>query len=315
MSNLEITNENKTLNGKAKPKNNKMKKLKQDKIFDCFNVGLLVICLIVFLYPLIYVVSASFTNPSDIIAGKMVLFPTSFSLEGYKSILTYVPLWRGFGISIVVVFFGTILNLAVTFSVGYVLSRKDFFSHKFFMFFFVFTMFFSGGLIPTYLLVAETLGMKNSLLSLIIPSAVSVWNIILAKTYFSNSLPGDLLEAAKIDGCSNIGFFFRIALPLAKPIIAVIALYNIVGRWNSYFDAMIYIDDETKWPLQNILRALINNNEASASSGGQISIDSMYRAEGMKYGAIIISTIPMLIIYPFVQKYFVKGVMVGSIKG
>lgn len=315
MSSLEMSNKNKTLNIKSKPKNNKMKKLKQDKIFDCFNVTILVICLIVFLYPLIYVISASFTNPSDIIAGKMILFPTSISLEGYKSILTYVPLWRGFGISIVVVFFGTILNLAVTFSVGYVLSRKDFFSHKFFMFFFVFTMFFSGGLIPTYLLVAETLGMKNSLLSLIIPSAVSVWNIILAKTYFSNSLPGDLLEAAKIDGCSNVGFFFRIALPLAKPIIAVIALYNIVGRWNSYFDAMIFIDDETKWPLQNVLRALINNNEASASSGGQISIDSMYRAEGMKYGAIILSTIPMLIIYPFVQKHFVKGVMVGSIKG
>ena len=300
---------------KQKPRSNKMKKLKQDKIFDCFNICLLIICLIVFLYPLIFVVSASMTKPSDVLSGKMILFPTSFSFDGYIEILGYTPLWTGIGISLVVVLFGTLLNIAITFSVGYVLSRKDFYARKFFMVFFIFTMFFSGGLIPTYLLIAETLGMKNSLLSLIIPSAVSVWNIILAKTYFSNSLPGDLLEAAKIDGCSNIGFFFKIAMPLAKPIIAVIALYNIVGRWNSYFDAMIFIDDESKWPLQNVIRELINNNKASGSSGGQISIDSMYKAEGMKYGAIIISTIPMLIIYPFVQKYFVKGVMVGSIKG
>lgn len=296
---------------------NKIKGCKQDKIFNVINITLLIICIIIFIYPLIFVLSASVTKPSDVLSGKMFLFPSSLYFEGYKAIFEYEGIWTGLLNSIIIVVAGSALNMAVTFTVGYAFSRKDFFGKKFFMFFFIFAMFFSGGLIPTYLLVSETLGMDNSLLALIIPGAVSTWNIILAKTYFSSSLSDELLEAAKIDGCSNISFFFKIALPLAKPIIAVILLYNVVGRWNSYFDAMIYLQDPNLFPLQLVIRNLISENQITNldPNAGNISIDAMYRAEGMKYGVIILSTIPMLIIYPFVQKYFIKGVMVGSLKG
>ena len=296
---------------------NKIQKCKQDKVFNVFNIGFLILCTIIFIYPLVFVVSASITKPSDVLSGKMFLFPTSLYFEGYVEIFKYDGLWRGFLNSIIIVTFGSILNMFVTFTVGYALSRKDFYGKKFFLFFFIFAMFFNGGLIPTYLLVSRHLGMNNSLLALIIPSAVSVWNIILAKTYFSSSLSSELLEAAKIDGCSNLRFFVKIALPLAKPIIAVILLYNIVGRWNSYFDALIYLQDSNLFPLQLVIRNLISENQISNldPNAGQINIDNMYKVEGMKYGVIILSTIPMLIIYPFVQKYFVKGVMVGSLKG
>lgn len=305
------------LNNHNNKNKNKIKTCKQDKIFNAVNITFLVICLIIFIYPLVFVLSASITKPSDVLSGKMFLFPTSLYFEGYKAIFEYEQLWTGFLNSIIIVVFGSALNMAVTFTVGYAFSRKDFFGKRFFMIFFIFAMFFGGGLIPTYLLVSETLGMNNSLLALIIPSAVSVWNIILAKTYFSSSLSDELLEAAKIDGCGNIEFFFKIALPLAKPIIAVILLYNVVGRWNSYFDALIYLQDPNLFPLQLVIRNLINENQITNldPNAGQISIDAMYKAEGMKYGVIILSTIPMLIIYPFVQKYFIKGVMVGSLKG
>ncbi|MGI6713828.1 MAG: carbohydrate ABC transporter permease [Bacilli bacterium] len=295
----------------------KIQKCKQDKIFNVVNISILVLCTIIFLYPLIFVVSASFTKPSDVLAGRMFLFPTSLYFEGYEEIFKYEGLWKGFINSVIIVVFGSALNMAVTFTVGYALSRRDFYGRKFFLFFFIFAMFFSGGLIPFYLLVANTLRMNDSLLALIIPSAVSVWNIILAKTYFSSSLSEELLEAAKIDGCSNLRFFFRIALPLAKPIIAVILLYNVVGRWNSYFDALIFLQNPDKYPLQLVIRNLISQNDISTidPGAGQITIDNMYRVEGMKYGVIILSTIPMLVIYPFVQKYFIKGIMVGSLKG
>ena len=306
-----------TLALKENKRKNKIKKCKQDKVFNVVNTILLVLCTLVFLYPLVFVVSASITKPSDVLSGKMFLFPTSLYFEGYKEIFRYDGLWRGFLNSIIIVFFGSLLNMFVTFTAGYALSRKDFYGKRFFFVFFLFAMFFNGGLIPTYLLISRHLGMNNSLLALIIPSAVSVWNIILAKTYFSSSLSSELLEAAKIDGCTNIRYFVKIALPLAKPIIAVILLYNIVGRWNSYFDALIYLQDPNLFPLQLVIRNLISENQISNldPNAGQISIDNMYKVEGMKYGVIILSTIPMLIIYPFVQKYFVKGVMVGSLKG
>lgn len=298
-------------------KKKKIQKCLQDKVFDIINITLLSIVLLIFLYPLIYVLSASVTKPSEVVTGKMFLFPTSFYFDGYVEIFKYKELWRGYLNSIIIVSLGTILNLTITFMVGYSLSRNDFYAKKFFMVFFIFAMFFSGGLIPTYLLISKTLSMQDSILALIIPSAVSVWNIILAKTYFSNNIPHELLEAAKIDGCGNIRFFMKIAIPLAKPIIAVIALYNIVGRWNSYFDAMIFLDSPKKYPLQLVIKNLLSENQIGNldPNAGQITIDNLYKVEGMKYGVIILSTLPMLIIYPFIQKYFVNGVLVGSIKG
>ncbi len=295
----------------------KMKRCREDLIFDIVNYIVLSILLFVFLYPLVYVVSASITKPSEVISGKMWLFPTSLYFDGYKEIIKYKDLWTGYLNTIIIVVAGTVLNLVITFTAGYALSRNDFFAKKFIMPIFIFTMFFGGGLIPTYLLISVTLKMHDSLWSLIIPSAVSVWNIILAKTYFSSSLPEDLIEAAKIDGCGDIRYFVSIAVPLALPIIAVITLYNIVGRWNSYFDALIFLTTPEKYPLQLVIRNLLTMNQATNldPNAGVIELENIMRVEGMKFGVIIISTVPMLVIYPFVQKYFVKGIFVGSIKG
>ncbi len=298
-------------------KKRKIQKCRADKIFDAVNYSVLSVLLVIFLYPLIFVLSASITKPSEVLYGKMWLFPTSFYFDGYREILKYGDLWTGYLNTIVIVAAGTLLSMLVTFAAGYALSRKDFYAKKFFMMIFVFTMFFGGGLIPTYLLISKTLNMYDSLAALIIPSAVSVWNIVLIRTYYLSSLPGDLLEAAKIDGCNNVKFFISIALPLSGPILAVIALYNVVGRWNSYFDALIYMSTPEKYPLQLVIRNLLTANEVANldPNAGVIELENAMRVEGMKYGVIIVSTLPMLLIYPFVQKYFIKGIFVGSLKG
>ncbi|MDR2201579.1 MAG: carbohydrate ABC transporter permease [Clostridiales bacterium] len=266
---------------------------------------------------MVFVFSASITKPSEVLYGKMWLIPTSLYFDGYVAIFKYKDIWTGYLNSVIIVVLGTLLSLAVTFMAGYALSRKDFYAKKFLMWIFTFTMFFGGGLIPTYLLISESLNMYDSVVSLIIPSAVSVWNIILIRTYFISSLPQDLLEAAKIDGCDNIRFFIMVAIPLAVPIIAVITLYNVVGRWNSYFDALIFLSDPAKYPLQLVIRNLLTQNQINSldPNVGILELESMMKVEGMKYGVIIVSTLPMLVIYPFVQKYFIKGIMVGSLKG
>jgi len=314
--NTQKVNNTQATNAVVLNKKKRIQKSKADLTFDIVNYVLLSLALIIFVYPLIYVFSASLTKPTDVITGKMWLFPTSISFEGYKRILSYAPLWRGFLNTIYVVIVGTILSLVVTVLAGYVLSRDDFKSRKFFIWVFTITMFFGGGLIPTYMLVAETLNLRNSLMSMIIPSAVSVWNIILVKTYFSSSLPRDIFEAAQIDGCGDFRFFITIAVPLAIPIIAVITLYNVVGKWNSYFDALIYLSSEDKYPLQLVINNLLLRNDVGSISGtGTLDIEHQLMVESMKYGVIVIASLPMLIVYPMVQKYFIKGIMVGSVKG
>lgn len=290
---------------------------KSDTAFNIVNYTLLSLSFVLFLYPLIYVLSASFSRPSDVITGKMWLFPMSVSFDGYSKIFEYSPLWTGYLNTVIIVVLGTLLSLAVTMCAGYVLSRDDFVAKKFFMWVFTITMFFGGGLIPYYILVADWLTMRDSLLALIIPSAVSVWNIILIRTYFMTSIPKAMLESAQIDGCGNFRYFLSIGVPLAVPIIAVITLYNVVGRWNSYFDALIFLNTPEKYPLQLVIRNLLSQNQMSGidSSSGVIEIENMMRIEAMKYGVIVVSSLPMLIIYPFVQKYFIKGIMVGSLKG
>lgn len=297
-------------------KNKKIQKSKGDHIFDTINYILLALALIIFIYPLLYVFSASFTKPTDVITGKMWLFPTSLSFEGYARILSYAPLWKGFLNTLYVVFVGTIISLIVTLLAGYVLSRQDFEGRKFFIWVFTITMFFGGGLIPYYMLIADTLNLRDSLQALTIPTALSVWNIILVKTYFSTSLPRDIFEAAQIDGCGDFQFFVMIAVPLAIPIIAVVTLYNVVGKWNSYFDAMIFLNTADKYPLQLVINNLLLENDVSSISGtGSLDIEHTLMVESMKYGVIVIASLPMLIVYPMVQKYFIKGIMVGSVKG
>ena len=299
-----------------KRKRHKIQKTQADVVFDTVNYVILTIMLIIFIYPLIYVVSASMTQPTDVLSGAMWFLPTSFSFEGYARILSYAPLWQSFLNTIYVVVVGTIISLIITLLAGYVLSRDDFKAKSFFILVFTVTMFFGGGLIPTYMLVSETLHMRDSLWALIIPSSLSVYNIILVKTYFTTSLPKDIFEAALIDGCGDFKFFISIATPLAVPIIAVIALYNVVGKWNSYFDALIYLNTESKYPLQLVINNLLMENDVS-SVGGSSSLDLEHAlvVESMKYGVIVVSSLPMLVVYPMVQQYFIKGIMVGSVKG
>lgn len=289
---------------------------KEDKVFDIINVFLVAIILILVVYPLYFICIASFSDPNMIYEGKVWLLPKEITLEGYERIFRDSKIWLGYNNSIVYTVVGTIVNVSFTLMAAYALSRKDLYGRNVIMFLFLMTMFFSGGLIPTYLVV-KNLGLLNTMWALILPKAVAVWNVIVAKTFFETSIPNELLEAAKMDGCSDAKFFWKIVLPLSKPIVAVMVLFYAVGHWNSYFDALIYLNNENLYPLQLILRNILIQNEASTMMISDLeSLAAKQRvSELIKYGVIIVASIPLLIVYPFVQKYFVKGVMIGGIKG
>ncbi|KIL45188.1 carbohydrate ABC transporter permease [Jeotgalibacillus soli] len=289
---------------------------KEDKIFDLINIFLVAIMVILVVYPLYFIVIASISNPDMIYEGKVWLLPKDITFEGYQRIFSDSKIWLGYKNSIIYTFVGTLVNVSCTLMAAYALSRRDLYGRNLIMFLFLFTMFFSGGLIPTYLVVKD-LGLLNTMWALILPKAVAVWNVIVARTYFQTSIPNELLEAAKIDGCSDAKFFWKIVLPLSKPIVAVMVLFYAVGHWNSYFDALIYLNNEDLYPLQLILRNILIQNEASTQMMSDIdSLAAKQRvSELIKYGVIIVASIPLLVLYPFVQKYFVKGVMIGGIKG
>lgn len=277
------------------------------------------LALLVTLYPLIYVVSASFSEPTLVTGGKVVLWPLSPTLEGYKTIFEYGPIWLGYRNTILYTVFGTLINMVVTLPCAYALSRKDLVGRNFFSMFFAFTMFFGGGLIPTYLVIKQ-MGMLNTVWSLLIPTAMSVWNMIIARTYFQSSIPAGIEEAATIDGCSNGKLFINIILPLSQPIIAVLILYYAVGHWNQYFNALIYLNDQNIYPLQLILRNILLLDQMfdmmdSDPEARQEMMRMLQMKESMKFGIIVLSTLPVMILYPFLQKFFVKGVMIGAIKG
>ncbi|OCT15062.1 sugar ABC transporter permease [Paenibacillus pectinilyticus] len=287
-----------------------------DRIFTAFNYLLMALISITILYPLYFIVVASFSNPDTVNSGGILLLPHQAYLDGYKKIFEYTPIWVGYRNSIIYTVCGTLVNLAVTIPCAYALSRKDLVGRNPIMFLFVFTMFFSGGLIPTYLLVSK-LGLLDTMWALILPSAASVWNIIITRTYFQSTIPDELMEAAIMDGCSDFRFFFSVALPLSKVIITVMALFYGIAQWNSFFDPLIYLKTESKLPLQLILRNLLIMNEtANRMVNDPVSLAQKQRiAEQIKYGVIIASCLPLMIAYPFLQKYFTKGVMIGSIKG
>ncbi|WP_223589382.1 carbohydrate ABC transporter permease [Neobacillus bataviensis] len=298
-------------------KNKKItRRSKEDKVFDIINFFLVAIILLLVVYPLYFIVIASFSDPNMIYEGKVWLLPKELTLEGYERIFRDSKIWLGYKNSIIYTVVGTIVNVSFTLMAAYALSRKDLYGRNVIMFLFLMTMFFSGGLIPTYLVV-KNLGLLNTMWALILPKAVAVWNVIVAKTFFESSIPGELLEAAKIDGCSDAKFFWKIVLPLSKPIVAVMVLFYAVGHWNSYFDALIYLNNENLYPLQLILRNILIQNQASSMMISDLdSLAAKQRvSELIKYGVIIVASIPLLIVYPFVQKYFVKGVMIGGIKG
>jgi ABC-type glycerol-3-phosphate transport system permease component len=285
-----------------------------DQFFNRIVTVIAVIALVLTLYPLIFVVSSSFSSPFDLMAGRVWLFPVNVTIEGYKVVLEYGRIWSGFYISLLITVVGTLINLFVTVIAAYPLSRKDLKLRKPILMMFTFTILFSGGLIPTYLLI-RNLGLYNSLWALMIPNAMSMFNFMVTRTFFSKNIPDELLESAKLDGCSDFRFLLKIALPLSGAILAVMTLYYAVSHWNAYFSAMLYITDRSKQPLQVVLREILVLNSTEQMMEGTTKAEAMYLAEQMKYSLIVLASLPLLVAYPFVQRYFVRGVMIGAVRG
>ncbi len=286
-----------------------------DKRVLIVNKILLGFLILITILPLGYVLIASFMDPQVLANQGLSLNPNDWTVDGYKRVLGDSAILRGFLNSFIYSTLFSIITVAVSVLTAYPLSKKDLVGRKWINYFLIFTMFFGGGLVPTYLLI-KNLGMLNTMWAIIIPGAVNVWNIILARTYFQ-SIPDELVEAAVIDGANDMQIFFKIMLPLAKPIMFVLFLYAFVGQWNSYFDAMIYIKDPDLAPLQLVLRNILIQSEVSKDMiGAQAAMNEMKKiAEMSKYATIIISSLPLIIMYPFFQKYFDKGIMAGSLKG
>ena len=289
-----------------------------DKVFGVINAIFIAFITLITLYPLIYVCSASISSPASVTSGRMWLWPTDVTLEGYKRILKNTEIWTGYANTILYTVINVVISLAVTLPAAYALTVKALPGRKFIVFVFSVTMFFSGGMIPLYV-VCRNLGLVNTLWAVILPSATSMWYIILTRTFFQSTIPHELEEASEIDGCSVFATFLRIVLPLSAPIIAVMALYFGVGRWNSYFGEMIFLRDRGKFPLQLFLREILivaTFNQENASNADAITMAEQLRiASIIKYATMIVATLPVIAAYPFIQRYFVKGVMIGSIKG
>ena len=289
---------------------------KGDKAFVIFIGTILTLFFIAVLYPCVFVISASFSSGTAVQSGRVVLFPVDFSLDGYKTVFNTPTIWTGYRNSILYTVAGTLINLFMTLIAAYCMSRHDLPGRNAIMLLFTFTMFFNGGLIPMYMQV-QSLHLLNSPLALMLPGAISVYNMIVARTFFINTIPHELLEASQIDGCSDIKYFISIVLPLSKAIIAVLTLFYAVGHWNAYFNAMIYLHDKNLYPLTLFLREILMSSQIDPSTVSDPELQARLAdiAAVIKYALIMVSVVPVLLIYPFVQKYFVTGVMIGSVKG
>ena len=286
-----------------------------DRVYDVVNYIFLGILLFVSIYPMIIVLSSSFSDPNAVMAGKVWLYPIGFTLEGYEAVIKYPLILSGYLNTIFYTGAGTLVNVLLTVLAAYPLSRKDFKPRRPVMLLFTFTMFFSGGMVPSYILVSR-LNLLNTRWALILPTAMSVYNMILMRTYFQNTIQPELLEVAQLDGCTDIGFVRRVVLPLSKPILAVIAMYYAIAHWNAYFNAFMYLSTPDKYPLQLVLRSILIQNQVDMSMvSAQEMLDRENLKNLLKYSLIVVSSVPVLLLYPQVQKHFVKGVMIGSIKG
>ncbi len=294
----------------------KRKKIKAgDRAFDIINTLLLVLIFVIILYPMYYVLIASFSDPDKVLTGKIFLLPKGFQLESYKTVFSNSEVMNGYLHTIMYATVGTLINLFVTLTAGYALSRDDLRGRKPITLFFIFTMFFSGGTVPTYMLV-KNLGLLNTFCAMVLPNAMSVWNLILCRNFFEGNIPKELLEVSQIDGCRNDYFFLKIVLPLSKALIAVMVLFYAVGHWNSYMQPLLYLSDRSKYPLQLVLKNILISSQPDASLAGMTDRAELYKqTEMLKYALVVVSSVPMIALYPFVQKYFVQGVMVGSVKG
>ena len=288
-----------------------------DKIVYTLNYIILIAFLIIVLYPFVYIVSCSFSSGQALISGKVTLLPVDPTLEGYKAILEYKDIWTGFANSFLYTIAGTLVGLTLTILAAYPLSRFSLVGRRPLMMLFLFTMLFNGGLVPNYMLVLS-LGMLNTAWAIILPTALSAYNVIVARTFFINTIPNELHESAELDGCGEFRFLISIVLPLSKAIMAVLVLWIAIGFWNSYFNPMIYLNDKSKFPLQLILREILlmaNVDFTKAAANPELYYKNQQLSEILRYGTIIISALPLMVLYPFIQKYFVQGVMIGSVKG
>ena len=284
-----------------------------DKIFRFFSGLFLILLAAIVLYPVYFIVIASFSDPDAVLAGKVVLWPVDINLDGYIKIIERTDVWLGYRNTIVYTVLTVVLSLLVTIPAGWALSRKNMPGKKFLMMYFTIPMFFGGGLIPFYN-VMSNLGLINTIWAIVLPSILSVWNLFMTKTFFESSVPNGLIEAAKIDGAGHFRTFISVVLPLAKAILAVMALYYAVGQWNSYFNAMIFLQDETLYPLQLVLKEILIASESTVGGSGETILQQYRLANQLKYVSVIVSSLPVLMLYPFVQKYFAQGVMIGSLK-
>lgn len=294
----------------------KRRRSRDDLIFDVANTAVLSLATLAVLYPLLYVVSASFSSRLAVMSGRVWLWPVEFSLEGYEAVFINESVITGYLNSTFYAVVGTAVNVTLTIIAAYPLSRRDFKARNILMFVFTFTMIFNGGLIPTYLIV-RSFGLINTRTVMIIPNAIGVWHIIVARTYYQSTISTELLDAAKLDGCSDFRFVWHVVVPLSKALTAVLVLFYAVTHWNSFFQAFIYLSREELFPLQIILRDILVMNTIDANM--VVDPEELAAKEGMaellKYSLIIVASVPVLCLYPFVQKYFVKGVMIGAIKG
>ncbi|MEP7793133.1 carbohydrate ABC transporter permease [Sanguibacter sp. 26GB23] len=287
-----------------------------DPLFTVMATGLLVAAIIAILYPLYFILIASVSEPSQILNGNVWLWPKGFTTEGYGLIFSDPAIVRGFANSVLYTLVGTTISVVSILCAAYALSRKDLFGRTFFMLLFIITMFIDGGLIARYLVVRD-LGMLDSIWAVVLPGAIGVWNLIIARAFFENNVPEELRDAAQLDGANDFRFFLQVVLPLSKPLIFLMIMIHLVGNWNAFFDALIFLDDENKYPLQLVLRNVLIQSDVS-SAGGSGAMDSYAAAqrigELIKYGMIVVSTVPLLIVLPFMQKHFTKGALLGAVK-
>ena len=293
----------------------KVKRSTGDKVFDIVNYTFLIFLTLIVLYPLVYVLSASFSSPYAVTSGQVWLFPKDVSLVGYETVFKDPNIVSGFFYAVYRTVLGTLIGVVMTMMAAYPLSVRDFAGRGVFMKLLTFTMMFGGGLIPSFLNINE-LGLYGTYWALVIPGAVGVYNVIVTRTFIQSTIPYDLYESASLDGCSDLGYFLKVVIPLSKPILAVLTMYVAVGHWNDYFNAMIYLKSDN-YPLQVVLRNIILMNQIDPEN--MADVDTMMKMQGLaellKYSLIVISSVPMLLLYPFIQKHFVKGVMIGAIKG
>lgn len=300
----------------VKPAKKKIQLATSEKVFYAVAYTVIVFLILIVIYPLIYIVSASFSSPAAVSTGKVVLWPVDLSVQGYETVFKDPSIWRSYGNTIFYTVFGTLINVSMTLICAYPLARRGLPHKGFFTFLFSFTMMFGGGMIPNYLLMRD-LKLLNTFWVLLIPGAMAVYQMIITRTFIQSSIPEELLEATQVDGCSDFRFFFQFVLPLSKAVIAVIAMQYAIIHWNDYFKAFLYLSNEKLYPLQIILRKILVMSQIAASDieDPDLATAMVGLADLLKYALIVVATAPILCVYPFIQKYFVQGVMIGSLKG